>query len=88
MANKYVALLLVCLVLAVGVEAREMDEKQRECYSYCHSACIYPGPFCKWWCGGRCENPILWGSAHDHASKRFPVPTENDYKAHPINFDG
>ena len=61
MGNKYVALLLVCLVVAIGVEAITLEERRKDCYDYCYNACIYPAVFCKWFCGGRCKNPILWG---------------------------
>ncbi|KAL5195066.1 hypothetical protein HKD37_20G057005 [Glycine soja] len=95
MGNKYVALLLVCLVVAIGVEAITLEERRKDCYDYCYNACIYPAVFCKWFCGGRCKNPILWETADEYngkigtnsldddaSKKKYPVPTEKDYKAY------
>ena len=62
MREKYVALLLVCHVVAACVKAETMEEKRKNCYNYCKEACIYPKSFCKWWCHGRCKNPALCGN--------------------------
>lgn len=61
MGEKYVALLVVCLLMGVSVGAMTVEEKRNDCNNYCNRACMFPTSFCKWWCGGRCENPILWG---------------------------
>ncbi|KAK7280100.1 hypothetical protein RJT34_25162 [Clitoria ternatea] len=62
MTNKInVALLLVvCLVVAAGVEAMDMEHLTHECHDQCEHACVWPKKsWCKWWCDGRCKNPAL-----------------------------
>ncbi|CAJ1977188.1 unnamed protein product [Sphenostylis stenocarpa] len=85
MGQKHVALLLMWL--AVGVcddEEMTLEEKREDCNSYCYRACMFPAAFCKWWCGGRCRNPIFWDERldDDDASKMYLVPTEENYKAY------
>ncbi|KAL2324416.1 hypothetical protein Fmac_023474 [Flemingia macrophylla] len=89
MRNNCAALLLVSLlfVVALADDQSETDRKREDCNNYCYNACIYPAKFCRWWCGGRCENPIFWESLTDDVSKKYPVPKESDFsaynKAHP-----
>ncbi|KAK7357448.1 hypothetical protein VNO80_16734 [Phaseolus coccineus] len=89
--KKYVELLLVWLVVGVCVEAMTLEERRNDCNNYCNRACMFPSKFCKWWCGGRCQNPILWedsaikniaDSVDGDVSKKYPVPTEENFKAY------
>jgi len=59
--KKHVALVLVWVVVGVCVEAMTLEERRDDCNNYCNRACMFPSKFCKWWCGARCQNPILWG---------------------------
>jgi len=61
MGEKYVALFVMCLVMGASVAVMTLEERRKDCNSYCNTACMFPAKFCKWWCGGRCENPIFWG---------------------------
>ncbi|BAT94092.1 hypothetical protein LR48_Vigan02g223500 [Vigna angularis] len=82
MGNKYVALLLVCLVVGVCVEAFPWgDEERKECARLCVESCIFPAKFCNWWCTAGCEKPFI-ASMDDDASKKYPVPTDASYKAY------
>jgi len=62
MGKKYVALLLVWVLVGACVEAMTLEERRNDCNNYCYHACMFPSAFCKWWCGGRCQNPIFWGN--------------------------
>ncbi|KAG4984291.1 hypothetical protein AAZX31_10G234000 [Glycine max] len=93
MANKNVALLLlVCLVVAAGVEARRPYAVVRdECFGYCWHGCIFPSSYCNWWCDKVCKYPIDFGddglnhvdSVGHGGGHRYPVPTEEDYEHRP-----
>ncbi|KAE9589030.1 hypothetical protein Lal_00000401 [Lupinus albus] len=78
MANKNVALLVVCFVLVATVNAEmSTEEKAAKCNNYCFKACMFPSKFCSWWCHGRCDNPILWDDGSEEASlmaMKFRVP--------------
>ncbi|KAK7405432.1 hypothetical protein VNO78_06724 [Psophocarpus tetragonolobus] len=84
MGNKYVALLLVCLVVIEGVtvEGKTLAERQEECFSYCWHGCIFPTAFCNHWCRFACQEPIMFDSVSDERQK-YPIPTKQDYLNNP-----
>jgi len=60
MGNKYVALLLACVVVGVCVEAFTWtDEDRKECTKICVERCIFPQKFCDFWCEGNCHSPVI-----------------------------
>ncbi|KAL4288888.1 uncharacterized protein LOC107616108 [Arachis ipaensis] len=76
--------MMVFLIVGANAVDNSLKAQQNRCNDYCFRACVFPSKFCRWWCGGRCQNPIGFDSYKltdlDEGKGSYPVPTEEDYR--------
>ncbi|QHO35754.1 hypothetical protein S245_030900 [Arachis hypogaea] len=78
--------MMVFLIVGANAVDNSLKAQQNRCNDYCFRACVFPSKFCRWWCGGRCQNPIGFDSYKltnlDEGKGSYPVPTEEDYRSY------